>query len=81
MKSFKDLDFQPHSIVKGSAHAQMDFDNGQWISVVGGGLGLYGNGTSSFEVMSSVTENTPNGVRGWLSKKQISSHMRYLQTK
>jgi len=80
MKTFKDLEFKPHTIAKGGVHAQMDFDNGTYISVVGGATGLYGNGSTSFEVMSTVTENTSRGVEGGLSKKQVSDHMRYLQS-
>jgi len=79
MKSFKDLEFKSHAVVSGGVHAAITFDNGMFISVVGGS-GLYGNGDTSFEVMSTVTERSRfGGVRGWLTKKQVSDHMRYLQ--
>ena len=80
---FKDLVFKRHKIVTNGVQAKMQFNNGEWISVVGGteNCGLYGNGITSFEVMSSVTEKTKNGVKGWLSKKQVDAHMRYLQKK
>ena len=80
MKTFKDLEFKSHTAVKGAVHARLSFDNGTFISVVGGADGLYGNGTTSFEVMSTVTENTKAGVNGWLSIDQVNNRMRYLQT-
>ena len=80
---FKNLVFEKHKIVPNGVQAKMKFNNGEWISVVGGigNCGLYGNGITSFEVMSSVTEKTKQGVRGWLSKKQVDNHLRYLQKK
>jgi|TARA_R110002111_G_scaffold261373_1_gene334186 hypothetical protein len=80
MKTFKDLEFNPHTAVKGAVHARLSFDNGTFISVVGGADGLYGNGITSFEVLSTVTENTVAGVNGWLSIAQVTNRMRYLQT-
>ena len=82
MKTFKDLQFKPHSIIDNAVQAKMDFDNGTFISVVGGETGsmLYGNGEYSFEVLSSVTKRKPNGVDGWLNKSQVTSRMRYLQS-
>ena len=55
MKTFKDLEFKPHTAIKEAVHAQLVFDNGNYISVVGG-EGLYGNGRTSFEVKSTVTD-------------------------
>jgi len=80
MKTFKDLRFRPHQIPD-AVIARIDFPNGHWISVVGGGRGsgARGDGKTSFEVLSSVTRS--HGVRGWLSKKQVSDHMRYLKNK
>ena len=80
MKTFKNLEFKPHRIVPDGIQAYIEFENGTWLSVVAG-EGLYGNGDNSFEIMSSSTNRTLRGVKGWLSKKQITSHMRYLQTK
>lgn len=79
MKTFKHLEFKPHSAVRGAVHARLVFDNGAYISVVGGADGLYGNGTSSFEIMSTITDKQ-NTVNGWLTKKQVTDRMRYLQT-
>tara|TARA_R110000823_G_scaffold309685_1_gene434115 strand:+ start:661 stop:915 length:255 start_codon:yes stop_codon:yes gene_type:complete len=79
MKTFKHLDFKPHSNVKDGVHSILNFDNGTYISVVGGPSFLYGNGTTSFEIMSTITDKQ-NTVNGWLSKKQVTSRMRYLQS-
>ena len=80
MKTFKDLQFKPHKNSKGSVAAFMEFDNGSWISVVGGkDTFLKGNGTTSFEIMSNVTENTEQGVETWLTPGKITQRMRWLQ--
>ncbi len=83
MKTFKDLEFKAHRNVEGGVHAKMQFDNGSWISVVGGGEGqfLKGNGTSSFEIMSNVTEKTELGVECCLTPAKITERMRWLQLK
>lgn len=91
MKTFKDLEFIPHEAYPDTAVASyMKFPNGEWISVIGCSSGkgyLYGNGTTSFEVMSSIKDRMSSKilnkdcyrVRGWMSKKQVTNHMRYLQ--
>ena len=83
MKTFKDLVFEEHKFVKGGVHASMKFENGNYISVVGGGKDFFlkGNGITSFEIMSSVTEKRPMGVECWLSPEQVTQRMRYLQIK
>jgi hypothetical protein len=80
MKKFNDLKFRKHKYNPNGISAQMQFDNGEWISVIGG-EGFYGNGTTSFEMCSSSTDKTQRGVKGWLSKEQITRHMVYLQKK
>ena len=50
MKTFKDLKFEPHPVCDEGIQARMNFKNEQWISVVGGTEGFYGNGVTSFEV-------------------------------
>jgi hypothetical protein len=82
MKTFEDLEFKAHRNVKGGVHAKMQFDNGSWISVVGGGDGqlLKGNGTTSFEIMSNVTEKTEL-PEGWLTPSKVTERMRWLQLK
>tara|TARA_R100001086_G_scaffold247563_1_gene182132 strand:- start:1587 stop:1829 length:243 start_codon:yes stop_codon:yes gene_type:complete len=80
MKTFKDLKFKTHTLDDTAICCYIEFKNGEWISVIGGGR-FYGDGVVSFEVMSSSTKNTMQGVKGYLSKKQVSNHMRYLQKK
>ena len=71
MKTFKDLEFKAHRAVEGWVHAKMQFDNGSWISVIGGGDGhIKRNGTTSFEIMSNVTEKRL-GVRGGLHLQRL----------
>lgn len=79
LKTFKDLEFKKHKSFKDSVHAVMEFNNGTFISVVGGASGLYGDGKVSFEIMSTVTQRKSYGVEGWLSKRQVTNRMRYLQ--
>ena len=81
MKTFKDLKFEPHSVYDGGVQARMTFHNKQWISVIGGAKGLYGNGVTSFEVCSSSSIKTMAQVKGWRTKEQITNHMKYLQKK
>lgn len=82
MKKFNDLKFKQHPSTRTGIHAIINFPNGEWVSVVGCSKGsFYGNGITSFEMMSSSTEKTARGVKGWLSKEQISRHMIYLQNK
>jgi hypothetical protein len=82
MKKFNDLEFKAHKSIKTATASYIEFTNGEWISVIGCLEGnFYGNGITSFEVMSSSTEKTQRGVKGWLSKAQITRHMIYLQKK
>jgi len=81
MKTFKHLQFKQHKAIDGAVHAVLNFDNGTYISVVGGGKGnmLYGNGVTSFEVKSTVTDKR-NKVSGFLTKNQVTNRMKYLQS-
>jgi len=76
IKTFKDLEFYPHSVVKGGVHAFMEFPGGGWISVVGGD-GVYGDGKTTFEVLSSQNEEEPAGYQ---SKEEVSKIMADIQT-
>ncbi len=78
LKTFKDLSFQPKQFADGII-ASITFDNGTYISVIGGSC-AYGNGYTSFEIMSTVSERRSRGVDGWLSKTQVTRRMRYLQS-
>lgn len=83
LKTFTDLKFKKHSVIENSVSAFIEFNNGHFISVVGGDSKsfLYGNGSTSFEVMSSLKVKDTNLVKGWQSEKQVTAHMKYLQNK
>jgi len=78
---FDDLVFKAHSVVKGGVMAYKEFEDGSYLSIVGGGVGLYGNGTTSFEVMSNRTHKQmgSDGVRGWIGKEKINRMLNYIQ--
>ena len=80
MKTFKDLEFKPHRIGRKNIQAYIEFENKNFISVIGG-PDFYGDGLTSFEIMSSVTKKTAAGVKGWQSIEQINRAMKYLQKK
>lgn len=46
---FEDLEFKPHHNGEG-VMASFDLGYGVWISVIGGGVGLYGDGVETFEI-------------------------------
>lgn len=78
IKTFEDLRFTPHRVVPGAVHAFMELPQGQLISVVGGGKStLYGDGRTTFEVLSSRNEDNPLGYQ---TKDEVSSIMADLQT-
>ena len=47
---FNELVFQQHPVQPDAKLARHFFPNGYGVSVVGGGIGLYGNGETTFEV-------------------------------
>jgi hypothetical protein len=78
MKTFKDLEFKPHSLHTEGVVSRIHFDNGYGASVVkhdysyGGKNGLY-----ELAVLSSdgeLTYDTPitNDVLGYLSKEDVT---------
>ena len=82
---WKDLKFEPHQHVVGGVRCRVEFENGEWCSIVGGPFdkvngywALYGDGISSFEIYSSSTYPE---VKGWLSKAQVIRHLNYLTKK
>tara|TARA_R100000808_G_scaffold19434_1_gene42160 strand:- start:3469 stop:3717 length:249 start_codon:yes stop_codon:yes gene_type:complete len=81
MKTFADLKFKEHKLDSTAVQARLDFDNGTFISVIGGGT-FYGDGKETFEVYSTVTKRKAAWaqVDGWLDKKRITARMRYLQS-
>jgi hypothetical protein len=85
MKTFDDLVFRPHAIGRGAVQATLDLGNDIEVSVVGG-PGLYGNGTTSFEVAAFYkTLNKfvpmPDGedVSGYNSKEEVTELINYLE--
>ena len=74
--TFNDLKFQPHSVVPNAIRTYVEFPNKKWISVVGGGTGLYGDGVSTFEVLSSDNEDNP---LSYLSKEEVTIELLKLQ--
>jgi len=81
---WEDLKFEHHRALPSNefgVQCRIDFENGEWCSIVGGEKSFYGDGKTSFEIMSSSTEKTRNGVKGWLSRVQVVRHLNYLKRK
>ena len=81
---WNDLKFEHHPVLKNNefgVQCKVKFENGEWCSIIGGETSFYGDGVHSFEIYSSSTEKTRNGVKGWLSKAQVLRHLNYLQRK
>ena len=85
MKIFDDLVFKPHAIGRGAVQARLDLGNDIEVSVVGG-PGLYGNGTTSFEVAAFYKTlgkfvPMPDGedVSGYNSKEEVTKIINYLE--
>jgi hypothetical protein len=77
IKTFDDLEFKIHPTMGyKSKQATMNFRGSGWISVVGG-PSAYGDGVTTFEVMSSLTDDD---VLGYLSKDEVTEHMLEIQT-
>ena len=84
MKTFKDLEFKPHSMGEGVA-SRLSFDNGYGVSVVrtsftyGGKEGLYE--LAVLDSDGSLTYSTPvtNDVIGYLSEDEVSDIMEQVQ--
>ena len=81
---WNDLKFKHHSNLKSDefgVQSYIKFPNGEWCSIIGGERSFYGNGETSFEIMSSSTEKTKLGIKCWLSKIQVIRHLNYLKNK
>jgi hypothetical protein len=66
--SFDDLEFQPHTVIPSGKQAKLEFKDGSNVSVIGGSMGCYGNGDTTFEVWYSDEEDP----RGWQSREDIN---------
>lgn len=73
MKFPKDFKKKKHPIVPNATQWLLHDSKGNVIiSIVGGGTGLYGNGTSTFEMY----DFSEDGPKGWLSKIDINEHLK-----
>ena len=76
LKTFKDLEFKPHPLgYKNHIQATITL-NGCEISVIQGST--FYCGFDTYEIMSDRTHQK-RGIRGWLTKEQITKHMVYVQ--
>jgi hypothetical protein len=66
--TFSDIVFKPHTVIPGAVCAKIEFPNETHASIVGGGMGLYGDGDTTFEVWYSDEEDP----RGWQSISDIN---------
>ena len=71
---FDDLQFNTHGVIPGAIQAGLNFGE-KWISVVGGGEGLYGDGELTFEVLTSEAED----VEGHIGKDRVTEILLELQ--
>jgi len=71
---FDDLQFNPHGVIPRAIQAGLNFGD-KWISVVGGGEGLYGDGETTFEVLTSEVED----VEGHIEKERVTEILLELQ--
>ncbi len=71
---FSDLKFKPHGVVPNAKQAYIKFGD-KWISIVGGGSGLYGDGVTTFEVWTSEIEDPI----GYVSSKDVTQEILKLQ--
>jgi hypothetical protein len=85
MKTFKDLEFQPHFNDENGIMARMSFDNGFGVSVIktlfsyGGKKGLYElavlDSSGSITYDTTITED----VLGYLSEDEVTENMIKIQ--
>jgi len=84
IKMFDDIVFKPHPLsdvpnMRDAIIGVLEFDNGYFASVVGGGTGLYGDGVTTFEIGFEDLETGNIDVIGWLSKGEITDEMIRIQ--
>ena len=82
LKTFSDLKFGKHGNewMVGAVQSVLNFDNGHYASVIGGGQGLYGDGVKTFEVGFPLSDDSID-VEGWLSPEEVTSLMIKIQMK
>ncbi len=69
MKTFKDLIFKP--MKRGGKQAIVEFNNCHKISVIGGFVGLFGDGFSTFEIWRSCDSD----VKMYLTREEVTEYM------
>jgi len=85
MKTFNDLEFEPHfSMLGGGLRAEMSFENNYGVSVLFGTL-FYSNGVDTYEVAilkdGEITYDTDitDDVLGHLSEDEVTEVMKKVQ--
>jgi len=82
--TFDDLKFNKHRndwvANEGGKQAKLNFDNGHWVSVVGGAKSLYGDGVYTFEVGYPISKNDMD-VIGYLSPNEVTDFIIEVQMK
>jgi hypothetical protein len=82
--TFDDLKFNKHSndlvANEGGKQAKLIFDNGHWVSVVGGASCFYGDGVNNFEVGYPISKNDMD-VIGYLSPDEVTDFIIKTQMK
>ena len=74
---FDNLEFKPHRLGRGAVQATGHFPiNGKWYSVVGGGIGLYGDGITTFEVWGDNMDDP----MGWLTIDEVEDWLLQMQS-
>ena len=85
LKTFEDLKFKKHHCIEGAISSYTEFSEDFYISVIGGGSGsikCYGNGKTSFEIKSTLTDKNGGDsgcVLAWKSKEEVDEHLKQLQ--
>lgn len=69
----KDFQKEQHQIIPNAFQWRPIKENKTFISVVGGGQGLYGDGKDTFEIMIDYD------VIGWLSEHEINERLKEIE--
>jgi len=85
LKTFEDLVFKRHGnefmAMQGAVQSFLKFDNGHWVSVVGGASGLYGDGMKTFEVGYPLNSEDDMDVASWRTIDEVTKIMFKIQIK
>jgi hypothetical protein len=76
---FDELEFETHPYDDEAVWCNVEFDNDNYISIVGGGSTMYGNGTTTFEIKSTFTDMTEEGVIAYATIDKLNHHLILLQ--